>query len=574
MFSSKIPIKTPRRHRHDLSHYVKMTGEMGTLMPILCQDVLPGDRFKVSVTDLIRFAPLIAPVMSEIDVYVHFFFVPNRIIWTQWEDFITGAHNGKMLPDDEIPLPPRYVFEDAVALKQGVSGDILSNRSLADYIGIQTWRKDYEFQSNAQAYSFDALPFRAYQKIFDDYYCDENLQLPTSVEDYVDRGGNIRYSPDGATEVPFMMQMRRRAWRKDYFTSALPFPQKGDDVLIPGSGLSGDIFSPRKSTIFEGTATPHRPSSTTSTAVMDRDVQFSSPAGGSNGKFKYPSVSSGSTISGGADISISTSTRISGSALNSLLADHAQASEGTIRELRRALAAQKFLEKRAIGGSRYIEQNLAFFGVKSSDGRLQRSQFLGGSKNHVVISQVLQTSETTQNSPQGNPSGNAVSAGSRFIFDREFEEYGWIIGIMSIIPKADYMQGLPRKFNRRDLYDYYWPQFAHVGEQEILNQELYWSDYYGGSNKNEQVFGYAPRYSEYRFNNNRVVGDFKDSLKFWTLARDFDQTPALNREFVTCNPSDRIFAVGSDSNFHHLWIECHLDIKTLRPVTKYGYSSI
>lgn len=227
MFSSKIPIKTPRRHRHDLSHYVKMTGEMGTLMPILCQDVLPGDRFKVSVTDLIRFAPLIAPVMSEIDVYVHFFFVPNRIIWTQWEDFITGAHNGKMLPDDEIPLPPRYVFEDAVALKQGVSGDILSNRSLADYIGIQTWRKDYEFQSNAQAYSFDALPFRAYQKIFDDYYCDENLQLPTSVEDFVDRGGNIMYSPDGATDTHRPDRRHQDHWKKQLLFRKLHADFKG-----------------------------------------------------------------------------------------------------------------------------------------------------------------------------------------------------------------------------------------------------------------------------------------------------------------------------------------------------------
>lgn len=565
MFSSKIPIKTPRRHRHDLSHYVKMTGEMGTLMPILCQDVLPGDRFKISVTDLIRFAPLIAPVMSEIDVYVHFFFVPNRIIWTQWEDFITGAHNGKLLSDEEIPLPPRYVFKDAVALKNAVAGDVLSNRSLADYIGIQTWRKNYEFQSNAQPYSFDALPFRAYQKIFDDYYCDENLQLPTTVEDFVDRGGNIEYSPDGATEVPYMMQMRRRAWRKDYFTSALPFPQKGDDVLIPGStsGVtfrSGMLPTAQYSTTygaFSGESVPE-----TSSLVSIKQMARSSNSGNLNVGPNEAMLMPNTNVF-----------HIDPKSLNEFIAS-GQASEGTIRELRRALAAQKFLEKRAIGGSRYIEQNLAFFGVKSSDGRLQRSQFLGGSKNHVVVSQVLQTSETTQNSPQGNPSGNAVSAGSRFIFDREFEEYGWIIGIMSIMPKADYMQGLPRKFNRRDLYDYYWPQFAHVGEQEILNQELYWSDYYGGSNKNEQVFGYAPRYSEYRFNNNRIVGDFKDSLKFWTLARDFDQTPALNREFITCKPSDRIFAVGSDSDFHHLWIECHLSIKTLRPVTKYGYSSI
>lgn len=576
LFNS-IPLLKPRKNAFKLSHNVKLTCEMGQLVPVFVQDVLPSDRFKLSVSNIVRFAPLLAPIMSEVDVFFHFFFVPNRIIWSEWETFMTGSKNGRKLDEDQVPVPPRIVFDGNIlnsALKNGQNwandGHApLTHGSLADYLGFQTFKSGITF--NNGLYPLDELPFRAYYKIWSDWYRDENL-IDDVLPDYIDNSGDRLITNSNLTDVENLMQLRRRCWKKDYFTSALPFAQKGDDVLIPGSGVSaGDIFDSNRSVLFEGTAVPHRSSSTTLTSIDDRDVHFSSPASSSAGKLKYPSVSSGSTILGGGDISLITNTRISGSSLNRLLSDSASASEGTIRELRRAFAAQKFFERRAVGGTRYIEQNYAFFGVRSSDGRLQRSEYLGGSKNPVVISQVLQTSEGTASSPLGTPAGNAVSAGGKYIFDRSFEEYGWIIGLMSIMPKPDYIQGIPKMFLRRDIYDYYWPQFAKIGEQPIENQELYFSP---TSKNNDGTFGYTPRYAEYRFRNNRVCGDFKDTLKFWTLARDFDSPQALNHSFVECNPSDRIFAVSdaASADYNHLWCEIGLNVKSLRPLPKYGES--
>ena len=487
---------------------------------------------------------------------------------------MTGSKNGRKLADDQVPVPPRIVFDGSIlntALKNGQNwandGHApLTHGSLADYLGFQTFKSGITF--NNGHYPLDELPFRAYYKIWSDWYRDENL-IDDVLPDYIDNSGDRLITNANLTDVENLMQLRRRCWKKDYFTSALPFAQKGDDVLIPGSsGPVGNIFSPSKATVCIGSASPRR--SFFSDLIEDRDVQFSSPANSPSGTFKFAPSSSGGE---GGDISLSTSTRITGTALNYLLSDSslASASEGTIRELRRAFAAQKFFERRAVGGTRYIEQNYAFFGVRSSDGRLQRSEYLGGSKNPVVISQVLQTSEGTASSPLGTPAGNAVSAGGKYIFDRSFEEYGWIIGLMSIMPKPDYIQGIPKMFLRRDIYDYYWPQFAKIGEQPIENQELYFSP---TSNNNDATFGYTPRYAEYRFRNNRVCGDFKDTLKFWTLARDFDAPQALNHSFVECNPSDRIFAVSdaASADYNHLWCEIGLNVKSLRPLPKYGES--
>lgn len=569
LFNS-IPLLKPKRNAFNLSHSVKLTMEMGQLVPFYVQDVLPSDRLRVSATNLIKFAPLIAPILSEVDVYLHFFFVPTRLIWDSWEDFITGSHKGKKLPEDSMPQMPRWIFlrnfvNQAITNPLESEPSPLQHGSLADYLGFQTFKKGTTFDHVNTHYYVDQLPFRAYRKIYNDWYRDENLQDDKD-EDWFSESGDISVNNSNFQEVSYQMRLENRAWRKDYFTSALPFAQKGDDVLIPGSGGVGDIFNSKLSVSLEGTAVPHRSSSTTLSLIDDRDVRFSSPAGSTSGTLGYPSTSSGNVISLGGDISFVTNTPISGDSLNRLLSDSASASEGTIRELRRAMAAQRFLERRAVGGTRYIEQIRAFFGVKSSDARLQRSQFLGGCKNPVVISQVLQTSETTQSSPLGQPAGNAVSAGGKYIFDHTFEEYGYVIGLISVVPKADYIQGIPKMYLRRDVYDFYFPQFAKIGEQPIENQELYFDP---TSVNNDKTFGYTPRYAEYRFRNNRVCGDFRDSLKFWTLARDFDRIQNLNSQFITCDPSTRIFAY-ENSDFHHLWCEIGLNVKSLRPLPKYG----
>lgn len=555
LFNS-IPLLKPKRNAFNLSHSVKLTMEMGQLVPFYVQDVLPSDRLRVSATNLIKFAPLIAPILSEVDVYLHFFFVPTRLIWDSWEDFITGSHKGKKLPEDSMPQMPRWIFiRDFVnqAITNPLEGEPspLQHGSLADYLGFQTFKKGTSFNHVNTHYYVDQLPFRAYRKIYNDWYRDQNLQDDKD-EDWFSESGDISVNNSNFQEVSYQMRLENRAWRKDYFTSALPFAQKGDDVLIPG-GISVD---PGSQLFIQGTGGLSLSSGSVPTnQYLDVTARFNDPKSGDlyvdngNGKIgaTYQSVS-----------------LLSGSEFNEFA--NSGASEGTIRELRRAMAAQRFLERRAVGGTRYIEQIRAFFGVKSSDARLQRSQFLGGCKNPVVISQVLQTSETTQSSPLGQPAGNAVSAGGKYIFDHTFEEYGYVIGLISVVPKADYIQGIPKMYLRRDVYDFYFPQFAKIGEQPIENQELYFDP---TSVDNDKTFGYTPRYAEYRFRNNRVCGDFRDSLKFWTLARDFDRIQNLNSQFITCDPSTRIFAY-ENSDFHHLWCEIGLNVKSLRPLPKYG----
>lgn len=566
LFNS-IPLLKPRKNAFKLSHNVKLTCEMGQLVPIYVQDVLPSDRFKLSVSNIVRFAPLLAPIMSEVDVFFHFFFVPNRIIWSEWETFMTGSKNGRKLTDDQVPVPPRIVFEGNIlnsALKNGQNwandGHApLTHGSLTDYLGFQTFKSGTTFTNGS--YPLDELPFRAYYKIWSDWYRDENL-IDDVLPDYIDNSGDRLITNGNLTDIENLMQLRRRCWKKDYFTSALPFAQKGDDVLIPGSSSgisfrSGQLSTAQHSTsqgAFTGPTVPVD-ASPVSIKKMPRSSNSGNLVVGSNEDRLFPNI----------DIF-----NIDPKSLNNYIVG-GQATEATIRELRRAFAAQRFFERRAVGGTRYIEQNYAFFGVRSSDGRLQRSEYLGGSRNPVVISQVLQTSEGTASSPLGTPAGNAVSAGGKYVFDRSFEEYGWIIGLMSVMPKPDYIQGIPKMFLRRDIYDYYWPQFAKIGEQPIENQELYFSP---TSNNNDGTFGYTPRYAEYRFRNNRVCGDFKDTLKFWTLARDFDSPQALNHSFVECNPSDRIFAVSdsASSDYNHLWCEIGLNVKSLRPISKYGES--
>lgn len=572
---NSVPARAPKRSAFSLSHDSKLTFEMGQLVPIFCEPVIPSDRLQMSSQHLIRFAPLQAPIMSNVDVYVHYFFVPNRLIWKDWETFITGSKNGHKLEESDVPLPPFTLIPPSRLNDnaQGAAGDysfahngnnprILENRSLADYLDFQTWNKK-DLQSLAstaigQSYPIDELPFRAYQRIWFDYYRDENLNQDYTLDNlFKDHSGNQTLNDSVATVDNYrLFALRQRSWRKDYFTSALPFAQAGDDVLIPG-GVSVD---PSSQLFIQGTGALHLSSGSVPTnQYLDVTARFDDP------KFGDLYVDNGNGKIGATYQSISL---LSGSQFNEFA--NSGASEGTIRELRRAFAAQKFLERRAIGGTRYNEMIRSFFGVVTSDARIQRAEFLGGMKQPVVISQILQTSESTENSPLGQPAGNAVSAGGKYVFDRTFEEYGFVIGIMSVMPRAEYMNGIPRKYQRKDVYDYYWPQFARIGEQPIYNSELYFNPTVQDS-VNSGTFGYTPRYAEYRFCNNRIHGDFKDTLSFWHLGRSFDFTPSLNASFISCRPSTRIYAYEGQE-YNHLWCDIHFNIKSLRPLPKYGES--
>lgn len=480
---------------------------MGELIPVLCSDVLPGDVWRLRSQPLNRFAPMLAPIMHSVNVHLHCFFVPNRIVWPNWEDFIS--------PPKANSTPPAHPFINA----QFGSGAVWQKGSLADYLGLPVQQS-----SVGVVTPVNAIPFAAYQKIWNEYYRDQNLQC--EVTDTLTNGSNA-----GAV----LATLRNRSWMHDYFTGSLPFAQKGAAVSIPVD--------------FDGEAPVYRNNSTAATFNL---TGSSTPATG--------------TTASVANIQSSL-----GQQPNSLYVDLSSAgavNSGTINDLRTAMRTQEFLERQARGGSRYIEQIRMQFGVKSSDARLQRPEYIGGVSSPVIISEVLQTSETTgSGTPQATMAGHGYSASKGYNMRYYAEEHGYIFVIMSVTPKTAYQQGIPRHFSRRDMYDYAWPVLAHIGEQEVLNKELYVAN----DGQNENTFGYVPRYSEYRYIPSHVAGDFRDNLNFWHLGRTFANRPQLNADFVQIKPVDtkRIFAV-QDANIDSLWCHVFFDLRVSRLLPKYG----
>ncbi|QCS36957.1 major capsid protein [Tortoise microvirus 34] len=494
-----------RVNSFDLTHDRKQTMKMGVLTPCLCEEVVPGDTFRVQTDLALRLAPLVAPMMHRVDVYCHYFFVPTRLLWKNWSDFLTGGRNGD--------LNPIYPVKD-LAIAPG---------SLADYLG-------FPVTDLLPVLRISALPFRAYQMIYNEWYRDQNLiaEAVVSTEDGV----------DSTTSV----SLQRRAWRKGYFESALPWSQRGSAVSLPA--------------MSEGAKVVTKPNGHNwSLPISNNDMSIV------NGSAKFYRANGGATT---------VTTNVHPNGVNNTQdfdTGLRVATDGVIpiRDIRLAFQVQKYLEKNARAGVRYIEWLQAHFGVKSSDARLQRPEYLGGGKSPLVVGEVLQTSSTDSTSPQANPAGTAVSAQRTLSFTRSFEEYGYILGIVSVMPKPAYQQGLPRKFTRFGRYDQYLPVLAHVGDQPILSKELY-AD---GSAGDDTVFGYAPRYEELRKSYDTVHGQFRTTLDFWHLGRKFDSRPTLGKDFVECFPSKRVFAV-TDPAKDEIWMHMLHNIKALRPVPKYG----
>jgi len=485
--------------KFDRTHEKKLSMNMADLIPIVTEEIIPGDRFRINSEVLLRFSPLVAPLMHRVDVYTHYFFVPNRIVWNNWESFITGGKQG-----DEMPAVPQLNMSDAYKA-------FFAKKRLPDYMGLPIIDPDTTVTND---HKISALPFRAYAEIFNEYYQDQNL------------GTGIGYSKgDGIhnqTETQNLTTLRKRAWEKDYFTSALPWAQRGGESILPA------------------------------------DVTYKDPApvlaGGANPPDGSPVTTQGGFLNAGGSLPLSL--------------DNIESLGLTVNDLRKSVRLQEWLERTARGGSRYIEQILSHFGVRSSDARLQRPEYLGGGKNPVVISEVLQTSATnTQDtavdaSVQANMAGHGISVGANNGFSKKFEEHGYVIGIMSVLPKTAYQQGIDRHWQREDKFDYYWPEFAQLGEQEVKNKEL-WTDFTDVTG--DETFGYQSRYAEYKYAQSKVCADFRDDLSFYHLGRQFDEKPELNNSFVTADPDPRIFAI-TDPDEDKLYCQVLNRIDALRPM--------
>lgn len=542
----QVPVRKPRRNVFRMPHEVKLTTEFARLTPVLCEPVVPGDTWSVTTAMYMRLAPLIAPVMHRCNWYVHFFFVPNRLVWSHWEEFITGGEDGTEAPEYPTIVPPL---------------DFTKNSSLVDYLGFPP------VNSGSDLPEYDALPIRAYNLIWNEYYRDQNLT--EEVDIMIDSDGVLQ-GQDKIVPIRNLMLLKNRCWEKDYFTSALPWTQRGPEVRLPLTGdapVTGLVSVHRADvsvdTFLQSDGSPWDSNDTSNGSV------YVGGKGDSQGKLKADE--GGANI---VDAKLSGTTSPTTGTLSNGKADMSQVSAATINELRRCIALQRWMEANARGGSRYIEQIWSHFGVRSSDARLQRPEFLGGGKGTVMFENIPQTSSSDADSPQGNYAGNGSAGGSTHNFRRYFEEYGFIIGILSVMPKPSYQQGMPRKYLKRDRFDFYFPEFANLGEQEIQQQEIYYTPN-DSSGENEKLFGYTPRYAEYKYIPSSVHGAFRDSLDFWHLGRIFDDAPLLNTDFVTCNPEDvdRIWAVESDPSHpdtDHLWIQMLLDVKAIRPMPKFG----
>lgn len=504
----KVQLTKVPRNTFDLSHEKKLSGKFGLLYPILTTEILPGDKFQVSSECLVRMAPMLSPVMHRIDVYIHYFFVPNRLIWNEWETFITGAVKG----NSEFVTTAEWPYFEITNTNRGQFG----KGDLHDYLGLEPMStKNFTTPLN-----ISALPARAYYKIHDDYYRDQDLLFATldDIQSYPTDSGKD-------TQTGVFRGLMRRAWAKDYFTSARPDAQEGEPVVMP--------FEPQYKSISE------------------LKLVSGATAGGT-GTIEQNAASAGSLF-----------VRDGTSALQTGRLENLESGAGvTINDLRTAQRLQRWQEKNMRGGNRYNETILNHFGVKSKDSRLQRAEYLGGGKQPVTVSEVLNTTGDTGATtplPQGHMAGHGVSAGGTNRFTHYFTEHGILMGLMSVLPKAAYQQGTPKMFTRSDKLDYYWPEFANLGEQEIKVGEL-WED--GTAATRDKIFGYTPRYAEYKFVPDMVAGDFRDDLQFWHLGREFATEPALNITFVQCDPSDRIFADQSGTDY--LWVQVYNRVKAKR----------
>lgn len=553
---SDAPAMYMRRTKFDRSHVYKTTFNSGKLIPVFVDEVLPGDTTRMSVNYFARLATPIKPIMDNIYLDWFFFFVPNRLVWEHWQNFCFEQED----PDDSTD----YVIP-TVSASTATSNSVIG--SLWDYFGLPV-------NTTNNITGINALPFRAVYLIWNEWFRDENLQKSVKIQkgdtneildsSRVSDQPSWLFSPGTSIFPGYPCPPRGK--RHDYFTSALPWTQKGPGVSI---GLAG-------------TATLVDPSPVSGYFVQQSDnrlgaAQLSEDGGvhsvyTGNGTLKYQGGFStsiaGHSVNGSG---MATVTAQPGSSWlsKSAYADLDSSSIFTINSLRTAFQMQKFYERLARGGSRYTEVLRSFFGVVSPDARLQRPEFLGSFTKMVNVNPIAQTSATDNTSPQGNLSAYGVTAAKFHGFTKSFVEHGYVFGFVCARADLTYQQGINKMWLRSTVYDFYWPTFAHLGEQAIELREIYAQ----GSEADTTVFGYQERYAEYRYKPSQITGKFRSSvtsgnLDVWHLSQFFSNAPTLNEEFITENPPiKRIIAVQDEPEF---LLDVGFRYITVRPMPMFG----
>lgn len=505
---SMLPSTNIKRSRFNRSFGLKTTINAGGLYPILVDEVLPGDTFQCSPTLFARMATLRVPFMDNVFLETFFFFVPSRLVWEHWEEFCGNRVN----PDDEID----YLLPTATT---GASG--VATGSVQDYMGIPPKVANLDY---------NVLPFRAMNLIWNEWFRDENLQdsLPVDLGD----------SDESVTSYSILP----RGKRHDYFTSALPWPQKGPGVELPLNG-NAPILSGYDNIAFDS-AFPNL-----SITAADQLYPL----------YRSSNAAAFSTSFTGKD------------AAQWAYADLSNVTAATINSLRQAFQLQKFYERDARGGTRYTEILRSHFGVISPDARLQRPEYLGGGSSRIYVNPVAQNSASDQTTPQANLAAYATAVNSRHGFSKSFVEHGYVIGFVNIRADLNYQQGLDRMWSRQTREDFYWPTFAHLGEQPIYNKEIFAQ----GTAADDEVFGYIPRYDEYRFKNSQITGMMRstadNSLDVWHLAQEFENLPTLSAQFIEDNPPiDRVLAVATSDDTPQFYLDVYFKYFCTRPMPAYG----